>query len=200
MVDDAHGFGIMGQTGSGTAEHFGLNGEVDLDIGMLGGALGGVGAFVACKKYIADYLRHFSRGFLFTTTLPPATTAALLEALRIIRTDKSLREKLFSNVDIIKRGLTELGYEISATESAIVSIFIGNEQTTYDMVKMLESRGIFVNAFIRPAVKRGKAKIRLTVTAAHSDTDLAQTLEAFKLLKPEFDARVSAAPRDNGEP
>jgi 7-keto-8-aminopelargonate synthetase-like enzyme len=136
---------------------------------------------------------------LFTTTLPPATTAALLEALRIIRADRSLREKLFSNVAVIKKGLAQLGYEISATESAIVSIFIGNEQTTYDMVRMLESSGIFVNAFIRPAVKRGKAKIRLTVTAAHSESDLLKTLEAFQKLKPEFDARLSAIPRDEGD-
>jgi 8-amino-7-oxononanoate synthase len=193
MVDDAHGFGIMGQRGSGTAEHFGLNGRIDLDIGMLGGALGGVGAFVACKKYVADYLRHFSRGFLFTTTLPPSTTAALLEALEIMKLDKALRAKLWSNVEIVKEGLAGLGYKISATESAIVSIPIGNEQTTYDLVRMLEANGVFVNAFIRPAVKRGEAKIRLTITAAHSDSDIAQTLEAFEKIRPEFDARFSAS-------
>jgi 7-keto-8-aminopelargonate synthetase-like enzyme len=157
---------------------------------MLGGALGGVGAFVACKKYIADYLRHFSRGFLFTTTLPPATTAALLEALKIIRTDASLRSRLWSNVESVKAGLQGLGYTISATESAIVSLFIGNEQTTYDIVRMLEERGVFVNAFIRPAVKRGEAKIRLTVTSAHSQADIDTTLEAFREIRPKLNARI----------
>ncbi len=190
MVDDAHGFGIMGERGSGTAEHFGVEGRIDLDIGMLGGALGGVGAFVACKRYIADYLRHFARGFLFTTTLPPASTAALLEALRIIKTDREIRAKLWANVEKLKAGLTRLGYKISATESAIISIFVGNEQDTYDIVRMLEERGVFVNAFIRPAVRRGEAKIRLTMTAAHSDLDIASTIEAFQDIKPALDARA----------
>ncbi len=184
MVDDAHGFGVVGPNAAGTAEHFGLNGAIDLDLGMLGGALGGVGAFVACKSYIGDYLRHFARGFLFTTTLPPATTAGLSEALRIIRSDAALRARLWSNVEEMKAGLNQLGYRISPTESAIVSLFIGNEQTTYDVVRLLEEKGVFVNAFIRPAVKRGEAKVRLTITAAHSKSDIALTLHAFGEIKP----------------
>jgi glycine C-acetyltransferase len=182
----------MGQMGSGTAEHFGLNGQIDLDMGTLSGALGGVGGFVACKKYIADYLRDFSRGFRFTTSLPPATIGGLVEALRIVMTDGSLRARLWSNIKHLVTGLKNIEYQTSATESAIVSIPIGHEQTTWEVVRLLETKGVYVSPFIRPAVKRGQARIRLTVNAAHTDQDIASTLEVFRLVKPEIEAMIRA--------
>ncbi|MBI3608911.1 MAG: aminotransferase class I/II-fold pyridoxal phosphate-dependent enzyme [Nitrospirae bacterium] len=190
MVDDAHGFGVLGPRGAGTADHFHMNGHIELDMGTLSGVLGGIGGFVACQKYIGDYLRHFSKGFLFTTSLPPATTAGLLEALRILKTDESLRTRLWSNMHQLKEGLKELGFKISATESAIVSILIGHEQTTYEIVRSLEDRGVYVSSFIRPAVKRGEARIRMTVSSAHSQQDISQALDAFKSVRPAIDLAI----------
>jgi glycine C-acetyltransferase/8-amino-7-oxononanoate synthase len=192
MVDDAHGFGVMGARGSGTAEHFHLDGQIDLDMGTLSGVLGGIGGFVVCKQYIADYLRHFSKGFLFTTSLPPATTAGLVEALRIVRREPELRDRLWKNVHKLKVGFKDLGYQISDTESAIMSILIGNEQDTYRIVRQLEERGVYVSSFIRPAVKRGEARVRVTVSAAHSEEDIAVLLSAFRALKPTVDSAIKA--------
>lgn len=190
MIDDAHGIGVMGKTGAGTVEHFGLKGEVDLDMGIFSAALAGIGGFVACKKYIADYLLHFSRGILFTTALTPSTTAGLLEALRITKTDPLLRDRLWSNIKRLRTGLRDIGYDLGPTESAVMSIQIGNEQTTYDIMRMLENQGVYVNAFRRPAVKRGEAKIRISASAVHSEEDITHTLNTFKEIKPKLDEKM----------
>jgi 8-amino-7-oxononanoate synthase len=193
MVDDAHGFGFIGPNGAGTSEHFGLSGKIDLEMGTMSGALGGIGGFLACSKTVSDYLRRFSRGFLYTTSLPPAVIAGLLEALRIIKTDASLRTRLWSNVKKLKDGLRNLGYSISQTESAIISILIGNEQATFESVQILEDHGIYVSPFVRPAVKRGEARIRLTLNAVHSDEDLSKTVETFSALKPVFGRMIKSS-------
>ncbi len=183
MVDDGHGFGVMGANGSGTIEHYGIADGVDLDMGIFSAALAGIGGFVACKSYLREYLRHFSRGVLFTTSMTPATTAGILEALRVIRSDSSLRRNLWRNVTHFKNGITALGYRICPTESAIVSIPIGNEQAAYAMAHALKERGVYVNVFRRPAVKRGEGKLRLSMCAAHSEADIQFALEAFKALR-----------------
>jgi 8-amino-7-oxononanoate synthase len=186
MVDDGHGFGLMGASGSGTAEHYGLKEGIDLDMGIFSAALAGIGGFVACKSYIRDYLKHFSRGVLFTTSMTPATTAGVLEAIRVIRTDPLLRGKLWQNVKRFKDGITDLGYRICQTGSAIISIPIGNEQNSYKMAHMLKERGVYVNVFRRPAVKRGEGKLRLSMSAAHSEADIDEALDAFKSLRAWF--------------
>lgn len=186
MVDDAHGIGVMGHNGAGTPEHFGLKGQFDLNMGIFSAALAGVGGFVACKSYIKDYILHFSRGILFTTSLTPATTAGLIEALKVIKDDPSLRARLWSNIKRLRISLKDLGYQLGPTESSIMSIHIGNEETTYKAVRMLEARGVYVNAFRRPAVKRGEAKIRISVSAAHSEEDISKVLEAFEETKAEL--------------
>ncbi len=183
MVDDAHGIGVMGPSGAGTPEHFGLKGRFDLNMGIFSAALAGIGGFVSCKKYIKDYILHFSRGILFTTSLTPPTTAGLLEALKVIQEDPSLRVRLWSNIKRLRTGLQDLGYQLGPTESSIMSIQIGNEQTAYKAVHMLESHGVYVNAFRRPAVKRGEAKIRISVSAAHSEEEITTVLEAFKEIR-----------------
>jgi 8-amino-7-oxononanoate synthase len=189
MVDDGHGFGVLGNTGSGAAEHFNLTDRIDLDMGICSAALAGIGGFVACKKYVRDYLLHFSRGILFTTSLTPGTTAGILEALRVIRTEPSLRAKLWSNVRHLKSGLLALGYDIFPTESAIISIPVGDEQKTYKFAHMLKERGIYVNTFRRPAVKRGQGRLRLSVSAAHSEADIAAALDVFRHFKHNVDLK-----------
>lgn len=179
LVDDAHGIGVMGQTGSGTPEHFGLRGKMELEVASFSGAFAGVGGFIACKQEVADYLLHFSNGVMFTTSLAPATLAGALEALRIMRTDTARRDTLWRNVYHLRGGLESLGYRLCPTGSAVISIEVGNEERAYEAVRALEARGIAVNAFRRPAVKRGEAKVRMSVSAAHSEQDIDLTLKAF---------------------
>lgn len=187
MVDDAHGLGVMGTNGAGTAEHYGLNGQIEIEVGSFGASLAGVGGFIGCKKDVKDYLVHFSDGILYTTSLAPATVAGILAALRIVKTDPTLRAKLWSNVNQLKTGLKDLGYEISPSESAVMTITIGNERATDDTVRLLETHGIAVNTFRRPMVRRGTARLRMSVSAAHSESDIAKTLEAFKAIKPKLE-------------
>lgn len=195
MLDDAHGLGVVGASGSGTPEHFNLKGQVDLDVGTMSASLGGVGGFIACKRYIADYLQHSSKGYTFTVNLPPATTAGLLEALKIIRTDVNLRSKLWNNVRQLKKGLQTLSYQYNPTDSAIISIDIGNEHATWDAVRMLEARGISVSPVFRPMVKRGESKIRLFVTASHSESDISQTLDAFREIRTKLELKKNMQSR-----
>ncbi len=184
MVDDAHGVGILGETGAGTTERFGLLGQVDLDMGTFSAAFGGIGGFVACSKAVGDYLRHFSSAFTFTIGLPAPNIAALLAALRIIRTDTVLRSKLWSNVKYLKSALKQLGYTISPSESAVLAVHTHDENTTYRLDRELRKRGVYVNSFCRPTVKRGEAILRLSASAAHSDADLAMAVDAFQDVKP----------------
>ncbi|MFY9271317.1 MAG: aminotransferase class I/II-fold pyridoxal phosphate-dependent enzyme [Candidatus Manganitrophaceae bacterium] len=183
MVDDAHGIGVLGKTGSGTPEYFGLKGMIDLDVGSCGAGLVSVGGFLACKKYIRDYILHFSNGVVFTTNLTPITMAVILESLRIIQNNEDLRTKLWDNITHLKNGLKAMDYPVSPTESAVMSIMIGNEHVAHDIVDMLGENGVYVNPFRRPLVRRGEAKIRLAVSAAHSESDIAKTLEAFKSIR-----------------
>jgi 8-amino-7-oxononanoate synthase len=183
MLDDGHGFGVLGPTGAGTAEHFGLRGQIDIYLGLFSKALASPGGFIACERHLADYLRHMSRGIIFTTALPPAMAAGALAALRIVRTETSLRERLWSNVTSMKSGLEALGYDPDGGQSPIIAIQVGHEHIAYEMTKKLEDNGIHVNTFVRPAVKRGEALIRLTMSAAHSPQDIERGLNAFKVLR-----------------
>jgi 8-amino-7-oxononanoate synthase len=183
MLDDGHGFGLLGPTGAGTAEHFGLKGQIDIYLGLFSKALGSPGGFIGCERHLADYLLHMSRGIIFTTALPPAMAAGALASLRIIRTDSALRERLWSNVAKMKCGLENLGYHPVGGQSPILSIQVGHEHVAYEMTKQLENSGIHVNTFVRPAVKRGEALIRLTMSAAHSSEDIERGLSAFEKMK-----------------
>jgi len=191
MVDDAHGFGVMGEKGEGTSEHFGLNGLMDLEVASFGAALAGVGAFLACKKEVKDYLVHFSDGILYTTNLSPAMLGSVSESLRIIKSEPALRARLWDNITHLKTGLKNLGYHVGPSQSAVMTIEIGNERITDDAVKMLETNGVAVNTFRRPMVRRGSAKLRISVSAAHSNNDIDQALGAFKTIKPELDAKIA---------
>lgn len=190
LVDDAHGFGVMGKTGAGTVEHFGLTGEVDLDVGTMSKSLGGSGGFLACRRYIKDYLQHASKGFTFTVNLPPPTIAGVLETLRILKRSSQLRQKLWRNARILKDGLKELGYTLSPSESAVMSIPIGHEHVTFALVRMLEERGVCVGPVFRPMVRKGGGRLRFSVTSVHSEEDIAFALKIMKELKPKADEMI----------
>lgn len=184
MLDDGHGFGILGGTGAGTPEHFGLNGQVEIYVGLFSKVFGSLGGFVASSRELTDYLLRTSRGIIFTTALPAAMAAGVLAGLRIVRYDGALRGKLWSNVAKMKIGLEALGLRPTGGESPILTMRVPHEHTAYGVAKRLERLNIHVNTFVRPAVKRGESVVRVTMSASHSDSDIEAALSAFADVKP----------------
>lgn len=184
MLDDGHGFGILGDTGAGTPQHFGMNGQVDIYVGLFSKVFGSLGGFVASSRELTDYLLRTSRGIIFTTAMPVAMAAGVLEGIQIVQQDSGLRRRLWTNVARMKMGLERLGYSPTGGASPILTIRVPHEHIAYRVAKALEELGVYVNTFVRPAVKRGESIVRLTISAAHTDADLDSALAAFATVKP----------------
>lgn len=180
MVDDAHGTGVLGARGAGSVEHFGLMDRVPIQMGTLGKALGGFGAYVAGSVVLREYLINVSRSFIFTTALPPADMAVAMEAIRIVEAEPERRLRLHNNVRRFVGGLKELGYHVTNQGTAIVPIIIGPEDKTMEMSKRLLEKGVFVAGIRPPTVPPGTSRLRVTLMATHDDDDVSQALEAFK--------------------
>lgn len=187
MLDDGHGFGILGENGAGTAQYFGMNGQVELYVGLFSKVFGSLGGFVASSREVTDYLLRTSRGIIFTTALPVGMAAGVLEGLRIVQQDSGLRQRLWSNVTRMKEGLERLGFHPTGGASPILTIRVNHEHVAYRVAKALEEHGVYVNTFVRPAVKRGESIVRLTISAAHTDADMDSALAGFATVKPMFD-------------
>ncbi|MBM3250061.1 MAG: aminotransferase class I/II-fold pyridoxal phosphate-dependent enzyme [Candidatus Omnitrophica bacterium] len=180
IVDDGHVTGIFGENGRGTAEHFKLEGKVDLLLGSLGKALASVGGFAAGNHTIIDHLRHTSRPLLFSTALSPVHAAVSIVALEIIVKEPWLRKQLWGNTFKMKQGLLSLGYNLGKTQSPLIPVIIGEEATTYKMVMALEESGVIVDGVSFPAVKKNLSRIRMRMMATHTDKDLDFVLSVFK--------------------
>jgi 8-amino-7-oxononanoate synthase len=180
MIDEAHATGVIGKTGRGTPEHFGLEGRVEVVMGTLSKALGGIGGFVAGSKVMIDYLKHAGRGFVFSSALPPAVCASVLAAIDVLNTEPEWIQRLHSNASLLRRGLQDLGFNTGLSATAIVPVIIGDEMRTYQMTRLLHDQGIFVSPVAFPAVKRGTSRLRASVMATHEPDDINKALEAFK--------------------
>ena len=180
MIDEAHALGVLGKTGNGALEHFNMVGKIDIVMGTFSKAVGGLGGFVASSKDIVTYLKHASREFIFSTSLPPAIIAGNIAAIKIIQKEPHLLKTLWRNIKYMKEGLKALGYDTGNSESAIIPVLIRDEVRTYKMAKILDKAGIFVSPVVFPAVKESESRFRVTVMALHSLSDLGRTLEAFK--------------------
>jgi|SRR3989339_778052 len=176
-IDDAHSTGVLGKNGKGTAELFHLEGKIDLTIGTLSKALGGIGGFLVGSKDVIHYLKHNSRSFVFSTSLPPAICASLLKAIEVIETEPIWHQKLWQNINYITKELLNKGYNIGKTESAIIPIIFKNDDLTYLITKELEQEGIFVSPVVYPAVRKNESRIRVSIMASHTDDDLQFFLE-----------------------
>jgi glycine C-acetyltransferase/8-amino-7-oxononanoate synthase len=183
MVDDAHGTGVLGKTGKGTAEHFGLEEKVHIQMGTLGKALGSFGAYAAGPRDLISYLINKSRGFMFSTSLPPAVCAASIAALDVLSAEPWRREKLWNNRDRFVSGLRSLGIDTGRSETPIIPVLIGDSGRALNAAEALLKNGIFAPAIRPPSVLQGAARIRTTVMATHSESDIDQALEAFGELK-----------------
>ncbi|MFN3466099.1 MAG: 8-amino-7-oxononanoate synthase [Candidatus Brocadiales bacterium] len=182
MVDDAHGTGVLGKKGKGTVEHYGLDREVDVQMGTLSKALGGVGGFVTGSKTLVEYLKNRSRPFIYTTALPVAACAAAVEALRIIREESSRREALWRNVRHLQEGLKVQGFKglnVQEVESPIFPIVIGDAKEAVALSKSLFEEGLWVTAIRPPTVPEGTSRLRVTVTSEHTQGHIQALLQAL---------------------
>lgn len=180
LVDDAHGIGVMGKNGRGTAEHFGLEDEVDLVMGTFSKSFASLGGFVVSEKKVISYIKHFARSLIFSASITPASVATALATLDIIENEPERRERLWAITRKMKEGFQEMGFETGLTETPIVPVIVGDDMKTAMFWKMLKDDGIFTNPVIYPAVPKDQSLIRTSYSATHTDEELNTVLESFK--------------------
>ncbi|MBI3593035.1 MAG: pyridoxal phosphate-dependent aminotransferase family protein [Nitrospirae bacterium] len=180
MVDDAHGIGVLGKTGRGTAEHFGLESEVDLVMGTYSKSLASIGGFIAGDNDVVHYIKHFARALIFSASPPPASVAAVSAALDIIENEPERIERLWKNTHKMLDGFKALGFQVGPSQTPIIPIIVGEDEAAFKIVMMLQEEGVFANVAVSPAVPPGKALIRTSYMATHTDEQLDKVLDAFK--------------------
>ncbi len=180
MVDDAHGVGVMGARGRGTAEHFGLVDDVDLIMTTFSKSFASLGGFVAGDSKIIQYIKHHARALIFSASITPAALGAAHKALEIIQTEPQRRQRLWEITRILNRELTAMGYHTGNTETPIIPVLIHDLEKTFKLWMFLRDYGIFTNPVIAPAVPPESSLIRTSFTATHTDADLEFILKGFK--------------------
>ena len=185
LVDDAHGFGVLGKNGSGTVAHFGLERTNIIRMGTLSKAVGALGGYIAGSRVLVELLINKARGFIFTTGLPPATLAAANAALDVIRSSPELRQRLFSHARHLKTALIDLGYALLPSETQILPVVLGNPQQATSIADALLTEGVFAPAIRPPAVPPDTSRLRLTVMATHTEAEIQQAIAGFAAVLPE---------------
>ena len=179
MMDEAHSVGVLGKTGRGIEEHFGLGDVVDIKMGTLSKTIPSVGGYVAAKKEITTYLRHASRAYIFSAALPPAQAAAANEAFKVILDEPWRIEKLNENTKQYIDGLKDMGFDTMLTETAIVPVLCGSDERAFVLTREAQHHDIFVLPVVSPAVPEGLARLRATITAAHESDEIAYAMEVI---------------------
>jgi len=179
MLDDAHAVGVLGEGGRGTAEHFGLENEVDLIMGTHSKALAAIGGYIAGPSDAISWIKHLSRSMIFSASLPPPLVASVSAALDIIEEQPELRARLWGNTRKMLKGFKALGFDTGASETPIIPVVIKDTMKTYEMCRLLFENGVFVNAVISPAVAQGRELLRTSYMATHTEEQLDQVLAAF---------------------
>ncbi|HPF02692.1 MAG TPA: aminotransferase class I/II-fold pyridoxal phosphate-dependent enzyme [Bacteroidales bacterium] len=189
LVDDAHGFGTMGATGAGTGEHFGVQDDIDIYFATFAKSMAGIGGFVASTKEVVTYLRFNLRSQIYAKALPMAMTIGAIKRLELIKTHPEYREKLWSVVNALQKGLREAGLDLGKTQSPVTPVFFKCElfQVTQLIYDLRENFGVFCSVVIYPVVPRDVVMLRLIPTANHSLADVEYTVNAFKELKRKLD-------------
>jgi glycine C-acetyltransferase len=181
LVDDAHGFGTMGATGAGTAEHFGVSDKVDLLFGTFAKSMAGIGAFIACDEDICNYLRYNMRSQTFAKSLPMPMVIGALKRLELLRTRPELREKLWFIVDALQGGLKAEGFDLGATNSCVTPVYFngGVGEATSVVMDLRENFNVFCSVVAYPVIPKGLIMLRLIPTAMHTLEDVEYTIKAF---------------------
>jgi len=186
MVDDAHGLGVLGTKGQGTAAHFGLTHEVDLIMGTFSKSLASIGGFIAGDADTVDFLKHNARSLMFSASIAPANAASALAALRIIQKEPERLFKLWNNVAHAKKRLLEIGFDIGHSQTPILPIYIRDNSKTFLLTKRLLEMGVFVNPVVSPAVKPESSLIRYSLMATHNTTQIDESMEKLALAAKEL--------------
>ncbi|OGQ70916.1 MAG: hypothetical protein A3F82_07000 [Deltaproteobacteria bacterium RIFCSPLOWO2_12_FULL_44_12] len=186
FLDDAHGLGVLGAKGEGTAGHFGLTKEVDLIMGTFSKSFASIGGFVAGESDVIDYIRHKARAFMFSAAMPPASVATVLGCLEVLEEEPWRLENLRKNIRIIKNGFEKMGLAYLPSDTPIISVFVGDEGKAFTLVKDLFEHGIFVTPVCYPAVPFGQALLRTSYMATHTEKELDKALEVFAKLAPQY--------------
>jgi glycine C-acetyltransferase len=187
MVDDSHAVGFMGKTGRGTPEHFGVVDRIDILTGTLGKALGGAsGGYTSGRKEVIELLRQRSRPYLFSNTLAPPIVSASIKTLEMLGKSTELRDKLMENTAYFRKGMTGAGFNVVPGEHPITPIMLGDARLAATMAEQMLEHGVYVIGFSYPVVPKGKARIRVQVSAAHSRDDLDFAINAFANVKKEL--------------
>jgi 8-amino-7-oxononanoate synthase len=184
VLDDAHGLGVLGREGRGTAEHFGVEDDVDVLVGTTSKSLPSVGGFGVGDQHVIDYLRYgqTNRPFLFAASPPASAVAAVRAALAIIEQEPARRKRLWALTRRVLHALRGMGFDTGSSQTPIVPIVVGTIERTFDMWRMLSEEGIFVNVVLPPAVPSGSCLIRMTLTAAHTDEQIDRVLATLERL------------------
>ena len=179
MVDDAHATGVLGENGGGTAYYFGLQNEIDIQMGTFSKALASEGGFIAGNRGLIDYLANKARSFIFSTALAPATVAVSLRALEIVQAEPRLRQSLIANSAWFREKLREIGFEIMDFPTPIISIVLGPPDLTVNFSNRLMEKNIFVSAIRPPTVPQGTSRLRINLMATHTADDLAPVIDSM---------------------
>ncbi|MFI3266302.1 MAG: aminotransferase class I/II-fold pyridoxal phosphate-dependent enzyme [Rikenellaceae bacterium] len=189
LVDDAHGFGTMGANGQGTPEHFGVIDQVDVLFNTFAKSMAGIGAFVASKKYIVDFLRYNMRSQTYAKSLPMPMVKGALKRLEIIKSEPSLRENLWKIVNALQEGLTKEGFDIGVTQSPVTPVYMkgGVNEATNIVYDLRENYNLFCSVVVYPVIPKGEIILRIIPTAVHSMEDVEYTLNCFKECRTKLD-------------
>jgi len=179
MVDDAHGEGVLGENGRGIVDHFNLHGQVDVEVGTFSKAIGTVGGFAAGSAKLIEYLKQKARPFLFSSALTPPDVVATLESIKILTASGELVERLWENGRYFKSEMQKLGFDVGVSETPITPVMLGEAEVAAEMSMRLFENGVFATKIGFPTVPRGKARIRVMISAAHEKSDLDFALEQF---------------------
>jgi len=180
MVDDAHSIGVLGANGRGTAEHFGLEAEVDLTMGTFSKTFASIGGFVAGTRKVVSYIKHHARSLIFSAAATPASVASVLAILDILQKEPERRQRLWQATERMRTGFQAMGYSTGPSQTPIIPVVVGADEKAFMLWKMLRDEGIFTTPVISPAVPKDQALIRTSYSAAHTDEELDAVLAAFK--------------------
>lgn len=180
MVDEAHSIGVLGKTGHGIEEYFGLENAVDIHMGTLSKTIPSVGGYIAGDKNMIDYLRHNSRPFIFSAPIPPVNAAVAVAALEVIEEEPERVQNLHKNMERFRKGIKSMGYNIGASVTAIIPIIIGEEEETLQLCKIVNEQGVFICPILFPAVSKGTSRLRSHILTNHRLEDIDEALDIFE--------------------
>jgi len=181
MVDDAHGMGVMGQ-GHGTSAEFGVANDVDLIMSTFSKSFASLGGFIAGDESVVHYIKHFARSLIFSASIPPGNAAAALASLQVMRDEPERISRVITIGNKMRKGFTELGFNIGHSVTPVIPIIIGDDEKTFLIWKLLFDAGVFVNPVISPAVSSGHQLLRTSYMATHTDEQLDKVLSIFETI------------------